>query len=142
MDIPMDMTPDIYDLQAEAESMMTDECVITRRGAPSGPLVIDPDTGMYPPDSIDDIYTGKCSIRIPGTVSTGKVRPSAGDIASLLNAIFAIPVQSPTLVVTDRILITDSKFNPSMVGLEFEVIGLLPSTHVTKQRVAIEAVVD
>lgn len=138
----MNMGLDIADLRMQAESMMTDQCAVSRIGTPVGTPVLDPVTGEYPPNPAVAFYVGKCSIRVPGTVSTGKVRPSAGDSASLLNAILAIPVDSPALTVTDTVIITASEFNPALVGMEFTISSLLPASWVTKQRAALSAVID
>jgi hypothetical protein len=138
----MDITVEIADLRNEAESMMTDKCVITRSGVPTGIMVLDPATGRYPAIVPVPVYTGICSIKIPGTLSTGKRRPSAGDIAELLAAIFSIPWFGPTLQVDDTVVITASSMNPGLPGLVFTVSSLLPGSHITKQRVTVTSVVD
>jgi hypothetical protein len=138
----MDITVEIADLRNEAESMMTDQCIVTRVGVASGAPVLDPATGKYPVIPPVPVYTGMSSIKIPGTVSTGKFRPTAGDVATLLSAIFSIPWFGPRLETEDIILITASMMNPGLAGMEFHVTGLLPGSHITKQRVSVQAVID
>lgn len=138
----MNMGPDIIDLRFQAESMMTDDCILSRTGEPTDTQVIDPITGEYPPNLPVPYYSGRCSIRVPGTLSTGKTRPSAGDTATLLNTILAIPVSAPTLEVADTLVITASNFNEHLVGLVFTISSLLPSSWVTKQRAALAVVID
>lgn len=136
------MTADIADLQIQAESMMTDICTVFRLGPADPSAVIDPVTGEFPPNLPVVIYDGRCSIRVPGTLSTGKTRPSAGDTATLLNTILAIPVAAPTVAVADTVVVTASQFNPHLVGAEFAISSLLPASWVTKQRAALVAVID
>lgn len=138
----MNIDAELVELQAEAESMMTDTCIVTRAGDPSGSPDLDPVTGMYPPTATQVVYQGKCSMRVPGSVSAGKTRPSAGDSAALLLTILGIPVSAPTLAVNDDVRLVASQHNPALVGLKYGVTGLLPSTFVTKQKVSVVAVVD
>lgn len=137
----MDLTGDIEELQDEAESMMTDTCRITRPGQGELSGSIDPVTGLFTHTADAQVYQGMCSIRVPGTVSTGKARPTAGDEASLLTAIFAIPFDGPRIDVADDILFLTSRYNHALVGRHFTVTGLLPGSQITKQRVSVEAVV-
>lgn len=138
----MDMTAEIAELRTEAESMMTDQCVITRTNQPTGTPVMDPATGLYPDIEPTEIYIGPCSLRVPGMLSAGRMKTSAGDIASLLIAVLSIPVGSPSMKVQDVVLFTDSQFDPSLVGTVYRVSGLWLSSHVTKQRATVEAVAD
>lgn len=122
--------------------MMTDWAIVARPGEATGTPVLDPATGLYPEVQDELIYTGIASVRIPGTLSTGKLRPTAGDSAALLSAIFAIPWNAPRVQVGDKIMIAASAFNPNLVGLVYTATGMLPGSQVTKQKVTIEAVVD
>jgi len=138
----MDMTAEIAELRVEAESMMTDRCVITRTVQPTTAPVLNPATGLYPDIPAQVIYTGSCSLRVPGMLSAGRMKTSAGDIASLLIAVVAIPAGSPNMKVQDVVLFTDSEFDPSLIGTLYRVSGLWLSSHVTKQRATVEAVAD
>ncbi len=137
----MDLTGDIEELQDEAESLMTDTCRITRPGTGEQAGTFNPATGLFTYDAQPQVYSGKCMIRVPGTVSTGKARPTAGDEASLLTAIFSIPFDGPRLDVNDDIVFLTSRYNQALVGRHFTVTGLLPGSQITKQRVSVEAVV-
>ena len=137
----MDMTLEIAELRVEAESMMTDTCVITRTVQPIGTPVLDPVTGLYPVVTPQQIYAGRCSLRVPG-MSGGRVKTPAGDIASLLIAVLAIPADAPSMKIQDFVLFTASEFDPSLVGVAYRVSGLSLSSHVTKQRATVEAVAD
>lgn len=137
----MDIVQDLAMLRAEAETLMTDWSVVSRMPAASGSPVIDPVTGL-PTGSVPAvIYSGPSLIRVPGTVSTGKTRPTAGDVASIFSSILAIPISGPALKVDDEVTITASRDNPNLVGLVFTVKGILPASHPTKQRVTVEVVV-
>lgn len=138
----MDVTADLIELRAEAESMMTDYCIVVRAGESTGTPVLDPATGLYPAVADDIIYTGPCLIRVPGTVSTGKSRPTSGDNATLQSSIFATPWNAPRLEIKDRVMFAASEFNPNLVGMVYTVTGLLPGSQPTKQRVTVEAVID
>lgn len=143
----MDLTAgDLGELQAEAESRMTDVCRVSRPAPASGEL--DPVTGLpaagartvvYGPDV--QPHGGMCRVRTAGTVSSGMQRQSAGDVATLVTPILSVPVSAPRLVVNDRVEVVSSS-NPGMAALVFTVSGLIPGSQVTSQRVAMTAVID
>lgn len=138
----MDVAAELAMLQGEVESMMTDRCEITRAGTPTGPRVLDPATGLYPPVPRFPVYAGRCFVKVPAAGTKSKARDSAGDAATLLFGTLAVPVGAPRVLVNDQVNMISSRFNQSMVGIVFSVTDLLPTTRPTKQQVAISVVVD
>jgi hypothetical protein len=59
----------------------------------------------------------------------------------LLATILSVPASAARLVVDDRVEITAS-VNPTLVGSVWTVSGLVPSSHMTAQRVQVTAVID
>lgn len=138
----VDLTEDLADLRVERESMMTDTCTITRAGIPDPDAVPDPETGLYPVPADDTVYTGGCSINVPGTVSASRSRQSAGDEAVMLTAILSVPALAPLVKIGDVITFTSSTYSPRLVGQKWKVGGLIPGSRQTAQKVSVEVVVD
>lgn len=128
--------------RALAESLMTDTCTITRAGVADPDAVPDPVTGLYPVPADSTVYTGRCSIRVPGTVSASKSRDSAGDEAVMLTAILSVPALAPLVKINDVVTFTASTYNPRLVGQEWVVDGMIPGSRQTAQKVTVSVVVD
>lgn len=137
----MDISDVLNEFRAEAESLMTDACVVSREGAPDPGAVIDPDTGKFPDVAFGTVYSGKCSTNVQGAVTSGRARQSAGDEVFVLRTTLKVPAVAPRLLIGDRVLFTASEFNPTLVGVVFTVTGLLPGSHHTSQQVAMQSVV-
>lgn len=147
----MDLTDDLADLRAERESLMTDTCTITRAGTADPNAVPDPVTGLYPVPADETVYPaagdtsanpGRCSIRVPGTVSASKSRDSAGDEAVMLTAILSVPALAPLVKINDVVTFTASAYNPRLVGQKWVVDGMIPGSRQTAQKVTVSVVVD
>lgn len=138
----MDLTDDLADLRAEREALMTDSCTITRAGTADPDAQPDPDTGLYPVPADATVYAGKCSIRVPGTVSASRSHESAGDEAVMLTAILSVPALAPLIKIGDVISFTSSAYNPRLVGQKWSVAGMIPGSRQTAQKVSVSVVVD
>src|SRR6478609_4330253 len=125
----MDIADAVKDLRVEAESLMTDTCVVTRNGTPGGSPTLDPVTGLYPDVTEVTVYTGECSVRVPGSATARRPRESAGDEVTMVKAVFAVPATAARLLVNDRVLFTASTFNLNLPGMRFTVTDLLPGSH-------------
>jgi hypothetical protein len=138
----MDVSDILGDFRAEAESLMSDSCVVEREGAPDPGAVIDPVTGKFPDVPFGTIYSGACGTNVQGTVLAGRARQSAGDEVTILRSTLKVPASAPRLLVNDRVTFTASTYNPALVGVVSVVMGLLPGSHQTSQKVSIQSVVN
>ena len=121
---------------------MTDTCTITRAGVADPNAVPDPVTGLYPVPADSSVYTGKCSVRVPGTVTASRSRESAGDEAVMLTAILSVPALAPLVKIGDIVTFTASTYNPRLVGQKWSVDGMIPGSRQTAQKVTVAVVVD
>ncbi|HWU21550.1 MAG TPA: DUF6093 family protein [Nocardioides sp.] len=103
-------------LRAQAESMMTDTCTITRPGEP----VFDSTTGTYT-DAGTTVYTGKCRIR---TRSIGFLRDRQAEAGEELTTIWpyivAVPISASDVKVLDVVTV-DTCADPLLVGVTLRV---------------------
>ena len=125
--------------QAVAESLMTDTCRVTRQAAAGGSL--DPVTGLPVSPAPTVVFEGRCRLRTPAVSSFGSARVAAGDQAVLVNPILSVPASAPPIRMDDRVEVLTSG-TPALVGLVLAVSGLVPSSHMTAQRVQVTAVID
>jgi hypothetical protein len=137
----MDVSDILADFRADAESLMTDVCVVEREGPPDPGAVIDPVTGKFPDVPFGTVYSGVCGTAVQGTVMAGRARQSAGDEVTILRSTLKVPATAPRVLVNDRVTFLSSAFNPALVGVVFTVTGLLPGSHQTSQKVSIQSVV-
>lgn len=117
-----------------------DQILATRAGTAT-PGTPDPVTGLVPAPARTTVYQGPARLRTPGAVSAGRRQESAGDQATLLTTILSVPASAPRLAVNDRVEFLSSA-NSALVGMLFTVSGLIPSSHVSAQRVSVTAVID
>lgn len=127
--------------RADAESLMSDSCVVEREGPPDPGAVIDPTTGKFPDVPFGVVYRGICGTAVQGTVMAGRARESAGDEVTILRSTLKVPASAARLLVNDRVTFLSSAYNPALVGVVFTVTGLLPGSHQTSQKVSVQAVV-
>lgn len=137
----MDVSDILADFRADAVSLMTDTCKVEREGPPDPGAVIDPTTGKFPDVPFGLVYSGVCTTNMQGTVIAGRTRESAGDEVVLLRSTLKVPATAARLLVNDRVTFTASTYNPALVGVVFTVMGLLPGSHQTSQKVSIQSVV-
>lgn len=138
----MDLVAATLSLQAEAESRMRDTCTVTVASTTQG--TIDPDTGLETDADPTTLYTGKCRLRMAGTVSGSTTREVAGDRVSTSSPTFSVPVSAPRIPVGAVVTITavpvDDPAGHLRDGLRLRVSGLLIGTDMTAQRMQVEAV--
>jgi hypothetical protein len=138
----MDLTDDLLEFQAEAESRMRDTCAVTLPS--SGPGTVDPGTGLEIDTPGALVYSGMCRLRMAGTISGSSARDVAGDRVSTSSPTLSVPVTAPRLPVGAIILITgvpaDDPAGHLRLGLRLRVTGLVLGTDMTAQRVTVEAV--
>lgn len=120
-------------LQAEAESMMTDSCVITRPGTKT----FDDTTGNYTPGTDATVYTGKCRIR---TRSLGFLRDrqteTGEELATIWPYIVAIPAGAGDIQVLDEVTVTSA--DPILDGITLRVRIASAGTSTTARRLDCE----
>jgi hypothetical protein len=138
----MDLTADLAELQAEAESRMRDSCTIRARGTSTGD--VDPVTGVEVTVPGALLYSGKCRLRMSGMVSGSSSSQVAGDQVTVSSPVLSIPVSAPRIPVSSIVEITgvplDDPAGHLRLGLRAPVTGLVLGTDMTAQRVTVEAV--
>lgn len=131
-----DLSAFVAGFQADAESMMTDSCRVTRSG---GERTWDDATGTYTTPSATVLYEGKCRVR-PRNLAVAEP-----DVAGRETGVLAWEVHLPvagTGAVTrgDTVEITAAAMDPSLVGRRFTVMAPFVGS-VTARRLPVEAVV-
>jgi len=138
----MDLTGLLQRRQAEAESRMRDTCTATLPSSGAG--TVDPGTGLEIDTPGAVFYSGKCRLRMGGTVSGATSRDVAGDRVSTSTPTLSVPVSAPRLPVGAIVKITgvpaDDPAGHLRFGLRVRVTGLNINTDTTAQRVTVEAV--
>lgn len=120
---------------------MTDTVTWTRPGVVTGPIVIDPATGLPTVPADVTIYTGACRFflqRIPRRTGGGT---SAGDFVVDMTTYASIPYAAPNLSIADKGIITASSEHPQDVGLKYKVVGIIRNTQASAQRFQVQSVV-
>ena len=116
----------------EAESLMVDECEVTRPGA----LVTDADGNVTP--SSTPVYEGRCKVQ--QTISQAS-NPTAGEHSfTVQDSRVDFPVTAGPLKVDDVVTVTASALDPQLVGSEFRVTELFHKSMATAQRTRVEQV--
>jgi hypothetical protein len=126
------------ELQAQAESRMTDTVRITRGGAP----VWDEETGTYS-DGGTIIYEGNCRLKLTSTVVSDV--DSQGQLLAEQRPQLHLPVLTPGTVGTsgavrpnDTAVILTSRNDPSAVGTVLTIGGRAIGTDATARRFPVE----
>lgn len=138
----MDLTGALADFQAEAVSRMRDTCLVTQPSSTAG--VVDPVTGLEPAVAGATVYSGRCRLRMSGTVASSTTRDVAADRVSTSSPTLSVPVSAPRIPVGAIVTITavpaDDPARHLRLGLRLRVTGLVLGTDMTAQRVTVEAV--
>lgn len=128
--------------QSLAVTLMRDTCTVVRPSAVDGPL--DPVTGLPTEGTATAVFSGRCRLRMAGTVSGSAARESAGDRAAVSTPVLSVPVVAARLVPGDVATITgvplDDPAGHLRLGLRLRVTGLVLGTDMTAQRVTVETV--
>lgn len=133
----------IADGRADAESLMLDDCKITRA---SGTTTLDPDTGLPTADDPITIYGGtgthdedKCKIQSSGVQA---VTPDSGQhVYTIERPEIHLPVSATGVKVGDLVEITGSALDAANVGRKFTITGQFRKTLATAQRLPVEEIV-
>lgn len=121
-------------LQAQAESLMVDACIIDR---PAGDPVLNESTGQME-TTYAPVYTGPCRVQAPGTQGAN---PNAGEHQfTVLGHVVQLPIDATAYAVGDRVRITTATFDPALVGRTFTVASLMHKTHPTARRLVCDEV--
>lgn len=119
--------------RAAAESLMVDECAVSRPGEP----FTDPESGVVSPSSVP-VYSGACKVQAAGAQSANPV--AGGHLFSTLDSRVDFPVEAGPFQVDDVVTITASLLDPLQVGRVFRVTEVLRKSFATAQRCRVEEV--
>lgn len=131
MNLVADLTTALPYLQAQAESLMIDTCVIDRPGDP----VTDPETGAVTP-SYTPVYVGRCKIQ--QTIAQSASPEAGGAVYTVQDSRLDIPVGAGPIETGDRVVITGARFNPALIGNLYRVTELFEKSWPTAQRIRVE----
>lgn len=131
MNLAADLTAALPFLQAQAEALMVDTCIIDRPGEP----VTDPETGAVTP-SYTPVYEGKCKVQL--TASQAASPEAGGAVFTVQRGRVDLPVGAGPIETGDRARITAARFNPALVGNVYRVTELFEKTWPTAQRIPVE----
>ena len=113
-----------------AESRMTDTCTITVPSSGVG-TPLDP-TGWPTNPAGAQVYSGKCRLRMGGTVSGSSSRAVAADRVFMSQPVLSLPISAPVIPV-GALVVTGS-------GIRAKVVGQILGSQMTAQRVTVEVV--
>lgn len=131
MSLAADLSAALPFLQAEAEAMMVDSCIIDRPGE----AVTDPETGAVAP-SHTPVYSGRCKVQ--QTQAQAASPEVAGAVFTVQSARVDLPVGAGPIETGDRVRITGARFDPALVGNVFRVRELFKKSWPTAQRIPVE----
>jgi hypothetical protein len=138
----VDLSADLEFFQSEAESRMRDTCVVSVPGSTAGEL--DPTTWLPTTGAGSTVYSGKCRLRMGGTVAGSQTADVAGTLVATSTPTLSVPISAPRLPVGAVVLITDVPDDDPAghlrLGLRLRVVGQVLGTDMTAQRVTVEAV--
>lgn len=141
--IGADIAAELPVFQERAESLMQDDCVITR---PSGTKSIDPSTGLPVSDPPATVYGGtgdhgKDKCKVQSRAREVSNRGAGVHVYDVQQLDLHIPVAATGVRVDDIAEITASASDPAQVGRKFKVTGVSRKTFATAQRLPVEEVV-
>lgn len=106
--------------RANAEDLMTDQCVVTR----PGDTTTDPDTGL--PDTGDTkVYEGRCKVQTSGGLVSEQTEGSAAQNMGAVSLVWSLYIHFPfgtSLRNGDLVTVTKSA-NPELVGRRYRMIS-------------------
>lgn len=131
MNLASDLSAALPFLQAQAESLMLDSCIIDRPGEP----VTDPETGAVTP-SYTPVYEGKCKVQLGASQAAS---PEAGGaVFNVQRSRLDLPIGVGPIETGDRVRITAARFNPALADNVYRVTELFEKTWQTAQRIPVE----
>lgn len=119
--------------RANAEDLMTDQCVVTR----PGDTTTDPETGL--PDTGDTkVYEGRCKVQTSGGLASEQTEGSAAQNMGAVSLVWSLylhfPFGTSGLRAGDVVEVTDSA-NPLLSGRRFRLVSpQSEKSHVTACR--------
>ena len=120
--------PDMAKLRLWAESLMTDECRVTKAGG----VTVDPDTGQSVP-KLTEVYAGKCKVQTSGGIMTA----STTDTGVVVNE-WLVRVDFPWAtqgLTPDMVVEITKSGDPNLVEHKFRLVSpQSQKTHATAQR--------
>lgn len=120
-------------LIAVRETLMVDECTVTRPGEQPATPDLDPDTGMPLVDPADpDVYAGPCTIADPSSALQG--HRTVNDDAGVPNQLVLRVPHRAALLPGDVVTVTACAVSPGLVGSVFTVAGEQERTYATYRR--------
>lgn len=129
MDLGADIAAALPELRRQAESMMRDECTITRPGAQTW----DDATGAYVGGTLTRLYAGPCRIRRPNVAER---EAAAGDADwTVTGAVVSIPVDGTTDdLLGATVTVVGCEMDPTLTGREFTVLAPHAQSQATARR--------
>lgn len=131
MSLAADLSAALPFLQAEAEAMMVDSCIIDRPGE----AVTDPETGAVTP-SYTPVYEGKCKVQLNAAQAAS---PEAGEaVFTVQRSRVDLPIGAGPVATGDRVQMTAVRFNPALAGNTYRITELFEKSWPTAQRIPVE----
>lgn len=131
-----DITAVLPQLRAEAESLQTDTCTITRPGEGEG--TFDPATGTTTPPAATELYSGQCRFRAP---SLSEVNVTAGEHQwTTQDLVLSLPANVSGPRPDDEVVCDTSQLDPALPGARFVVLGALKGSQITARRLIVREV--
>lgn len=128
-----DIAAALPELQAQAESLMVDEALITRTGTE---WTVDPITGRDVPPGTVEVYAGKAKVQ---SWQPYEQTPDVGGQTLTRQRYYVhVPVSAGPFEIGDLIEITAATNQPSTLGRKFRVAGLHEKTWQTAQRLIVD----
>ena len=119
--------------RANAEDLMTDQCVVTRPGEST----TDPNTGL-PTTGTEHVYEGRCKVQTSGGLASEQTEGSAAQAMGAVSLVWSLymhfPFGTDGLRAGDVVEITEST-NPLLVGRRLRLVSpQSEKTHATACR--------
>lgn len=132
MSLGYDIAQALPGLRVEAESRMTDSCLITR----PGDRVFDEDAGEWASEPAT-VYAGKCRLKPP---TTGAVDgDAAGRLVVVSSLALHLPVSAGEVLPGDMVEVVGSETRPAQIGRMFSVAAPFDGSQTTALRYRVEA---
>lgn len=133
MDLGAELTAQLLESRADAESLMLDTCIIGTLGAP----VTDPVTDVVT-TPLETLYTGKAKVQ---GLDPQEGNPEAGGATLTVQRYRVdIPVGSYAPKIGHVVEITAASLDPNLAGRRYRVVALLHKTMATAYRLGVEEV--
>lgn len=118
--------------RADAESLMTDACTVTRAGDEP---VLNEDTLEYETGT-DPVHAGKCRVQAGTSLATER---EAGDRLTFgTRVVVSLPLTVDGVESGDLVTVTASAYTPQLVGRAYRVRSVVTKSHPTALRLECE----